>query len=114
MSTPPPSPLVASPGVSPRGRRYLEEDLAGDRGVEFINLSAVSATFAWTEAAAALNCVVTFLKCFKYLRPIHKLALFTETLRLASGDMAYMCIIIAVILLAFGSAFNLGFGTQVR
>jgi len=73
----------------------------------------MSVTYDWTESTAAVNCVVTFLKVFKYLRPIHKLALFTETLRLSSGDMAYMCVIIGIVLLAFGSAFNLAFGPDV-
>ena len=34
-------------------------------------------------------------------------------LRLASVDMAYMMIIIFIILLAFASAFNLGFGATI-
>jgi uncharacterized membrane protein YgcG len=93
---------------------YLSDDLAYDNGRTFLSLTSVSSTYSWTEAASALNCIVTFLKVFKYLRPIKKLALFTETLRLASGDMAYMCVIIAVILLAFGSSFHLAFGPDVK
>ena len=92
---------------------YLSDDLANNNSRDFISLTAVSSTYSWTEAASALNCVITFLKVFKYLRPIKKLALFTETLRLASGDMLYMCVIIAVILLAFGSSFHLAFGPDV-
>jgi hypothetical protein len=78
-----------------------------------VNLTKLSVTFDWTETASSVNCVITFIKVFKYLRPIKKLALFTETLRLASGDMVYMSLIIAISLLAFGSAFSLAFGPDM-
>jgi hypothetical protein len=92
---------------------YLDDALVDDDGTEFINLTSVAGTFSSTESAMAFNAIITFFKVFKYLRPVRRLALFTETLRLASGDMAYMCVVIAVILLAFGTSFNLGFGSEL-
>jgi hypothetical protein len=91
----------------------LDGDLSDDNGDKFINLTAVAGNYSSTESAMAFNAIITFFKVFKYLRPIKRLALFTETLRLASGDMAYMCVVIAVILLAFGTSFNLGFGSEL-
>ena len=58
---------------------FLSDELEGDDGTYYINLTRAAVLFSWTESASAFNCIITFLKVFKYLRPIRKLALFTET-----------------------------------
>jgi len=93
---------------------YLSDELKGDDGLSFVNLSRASVAYGWGEAISAFNAIITFLKVFKYVRPVKKLALFTETLALASVDMGYMCVVLCVIFLAFGTAFNLGFGADVK
>jgi len=92
---------------------YLGDQLADDDGTEYVNLTKVATTYFLTESIQAFNCIVTFVKTFKYLRPIPKLALFTETLRLTAGDMQYMGLVLLLIFVGFGTAFTLGFGVEV-
>ena len=53
------------------------------------------------EAVAALNCVLTFLKLFKYLEPVETLALFTQTLQVHAAAHASSPVRPALLTFAF-------------
>lgn len=83
------------------------EVLSGD---QFVNVSVNVYYALMLDATNALNAVLSFFKVFRFTKYHSKLALFTQTLLLASGDMGAMVVIIAVVSAGYSVAFHMAFG----
>lgn len=71
----------------------------------------------WTNSiqryAYALNTVLTWLKCFKFLAYFPSMEILTRTMSYASGPLWNFSVIMMIVLFAFGQAFFLAFGLDV-
>lgn len=71
----------------------------------------------WTNSiqryAYAMNTVLTWLKCFKFLAYFPSMEILTRTMKYASRPLGSFSIIMMVVLFAFGQAYFLAFGLDV-
>jgi hypothetical protein len=71
----------------------------------------------WTNTiqryAYALNTVLTWIKCFKFLAYFPSMEMLTRTMGYASGPLWNFSVIMMIVLFAFGQAFFLSFGLDV-
>ena len=65
------------------------------------------------ENLNALNAAISFLKVFKYVRYNKKLSQFIDTVVLTCKEVGSLMGIIVVIIAAYATAFNLGYGSEL-
>ncbi|CAM9601657.1 unnamed protein product, partial [Chrysoparadoxa australica] len=68
---------------------------------------------ALVDSFNAFNAVLCFVKVFKYTHSNKKLAQFTDTLAVAYRDMTILGVVIFVLCVGFGLAFQLAFGKTI-
>ena len=61
----------------------------------------------------SFNAVVSFIKVFKYGRYNQQLSQFVDTVTRAVMQMGSICVVIAVLMVAYSSAFMLAFGYEL-
>jgi len=61
----------------------------------------------------AINAVISFVKIFKFVRYNKKLSQFIDTVSLAVAHMGSLMVILSVVMVAYGVAFHLGWGTEL-
>ena len=62
----------------------------------------------------AFGTLLSFIKTFRYIGISRRLALFTETVQKAFGDVALLMIVFLIIIAGFSVGFHIAFGQGVR
>jgi hypothetical protein len=81
-------------------------------GDEYLNFSGIGFTYSLGYWLSSVNCLLCFIKLFKYLDKVKALSVLVRTFSQAKGEILYFLIIFVVVYIGYAMAFHLAFGTE--
>lgn len=81
-----------------------------DEYVDFLSVGEAKHTIQWLTA---INCLLSFIKVFKYVTISPNLSLLNSTITSAADELFTFCILFVFVFLAFTQAFTIAFSSQL-